>query len=962
MGRQQKKQLKQKAIISRTPKPADISQVRQLSRKVRDLSAYQAKQRDATTPLPAPFYSSAPVAKKAKKVVYSRQLQPDDAFYGAYDRLGLIVPPYSPTQLYSIYESSSILSPHIDALIQNVTGFDIPFKYIGPAGEKESDASKKEKEQLTAFFRKANESQSFRTVRQAMRLDYEVLGYGFMEITRSQDGEIACIYPVQGQYIRVSKLAGEKSQKITITLPRGGRDKPITLQKKFRRYAQVLPGAASSNTRWFKEYGDIRRMDAKTGKFEKDGNKVTDLASELIHFKNGNDTYGLPRWIGNVLGVIGVRSADYINYDLFDSQGIPPMVIMVSGGILTQDSLDTIEQLLRQAKGYQNFNRLLLLEAQSEGGIDDKMVPKVEMKSLSEARTEDAMFQKYISSVEEKLRMDFRLPSIYLGKSGDYNRSCYSEDTETLTLAGFKKLTDLSVQDRIATYNPEYRHMEFFKPDSMYIYPYQGDMVHFKSDTVDILVTPDHDMWAAPYGSCYRKEKAETIKRRSFKSVPENFAPSSTISEVNIFPLQIKGGTYSGTEQIKPIPIGLFMEFLGYYLSEGNLHPEYSCGRRTCQYTITISQKKTHSIEAIKNCVINVSKFGYRMLNPHQSSDETWRFQITSKSLYYWLLENCGNLQPDRYIPRDIFNSVNVEHLTILYDAMMLGDGSYDTRDTANSGYYSTSSIELADNFQELCVRIGVRSKKKWGVGCWRIQISEKVVDTFVSIQANNINRVDYNGAVYCFDVPNHLFITRRNGCITIQGNTVEFSRIIAEEQVFEPERNAEDEKYNNTIMQELDSKYWAFKSGRPPLVTGEGLMKGFDSMANAGVLTINQALGVANQAMGLDFEEIEEEWADYPVGIVNRLLDRGFFADLDQLIDVLEGNAAAINNPTVLLEGPAAGDTTNDDEIIDVDTKAQISKLLNSILNKAKDISLKAKIETENVNNSQKDLKMDSA
>jgi hypothetical protein len=113
----------------------NISQVRQLSRKVRDLSAYQAKQRDATTPLPAPFYSSAPVAKKAKKVVYSRQLQPDDAFYGAYDRLGLIVPPYSPTQLYSIYESSSILSPHIDALIQNVTGFDIPFKYIGPAGE-----------------------------------------------------------------------------------------------------------------------------------------------------------------------------------------------------------------------------------------------------------------------------------------------------------------------------------------------------------------------------------------------------------------------------------------------------------------------------------------------------------------------------------------------------------------------------------------------------------------------------------------------------------------------------------------------------------------------------------------------------------------------------------------------------------------------------------------------------------
>lgn len=581
--------------------PNKESQVKSLNRKFRDMSSTHAKLRDSTVPLPAPFYSSAPAEKRVKKVVYSRQLQPDDVFYGSYDRMGLLVPPYSPTQLYSIYESSSILSPHIDTFVQNISGFDILFKYIGEKGQKDSDESKEDKENLISFFRRINEAQSFKTVRKTMRLDYEILGYGFMEVTRSQDGEIACIYPVQAQYIRLAKLMDEKPQKVTVSLFRGGKKKPITIRKKFRRFAQLIVGASTDNTRWFKEYGDKRVMDAKTGLFEADGYKVTEPASELIYFKNGNDVYGLPRWIGNILGLIGVRSADYINYDLFDSQGIPPMVIMVSGGILTQDSVDTLEQLLRQAKGYQNFNKLLLIEAQSEGGIDDKLVPRVEMKSLSEARTEDAMFQKYITSTEEKLRMDFRLPALYLGKSDEIN----------------------------------------------------------------------------------------------------------------------------------------------------------------------------HSV--------------------------------------------------------------------------------------------------------------------------------------------------------------------------------VEYSRIIVEEQVFEPERNAEDEVYNNTIMQELDSKFWAFRSGSPPLVTGEGLLKGFDSISKAGVFTINQSLEIANKAMSLDFEEIEEEWADYPLAVVSRLLDRGFFADLQQLVDVLEGNAEAINNPTVLLEGPAAGNSEPD--IANSDDKAAISKLWNSTLNKARTQLLQTKLKTEKAN-----------
>src|ERR1035437_1738958 len=36
----------------------------------------------------------------------------------------------------------------------------------------------------------------------------------------------------------------------------------------------------------------------------------------------------------------------------------------------------------------------------------------------------------------------------------------------------------------------------------------------------------------------------------------------------------------------------------------------------------------------------------------------------------------------------------------------------------------------------------------------------------------SHISKEHYEGDIYCYNVPNHLFVTRRNGKVTIQGNT----------------------------------------------------------------------------------------------------------------------------------------------------------------------------------------------
>ena len=522
-------------------------------------------------PLPAPF---AKFSRKNKgDTVYSRQISTEDTFKGRYTQHNLLVPPYDPSKLWVVYESSSLLSPHIDAYVQNTAGFGFTFSYIGPSGQRDSKPAKQEKEELSAFLRQVNELESLQTIRQDIRADTEITGNGYMEVTRYRTKEIACLYHMDAEYMRLRKLDKEEPQEITVELPRNGKMRTTTIRRRFRQFAQLIPGTAK--VRFFKEFGDLRVLNPETGEFD-ETLPPEEGASEVIHFKIGTKPYGVPRWIGNLLGILGVRNADYVNYDLLDSQGIPPLAILVAGGILTQDSIETIEALLKEAKGYRNFHRILLLEAQAEGGFDDKTVPKVALEPLRAARAEDAMFQKYTESTDRKLRTDFRLPPIYLGLAEEYNKA------------------------------------------------------------------------------------------------------------------------------------------------------------------------------------------------------------------------------------------------------------------------------------------------------------------------------------------------------------VVVYSRIVAEEQVFQPIRAREDEQLNNTIIKEQKPEYWLLKSGGPSLVTGEGLIVGFDSFAKAGVLTINQGIEIANRAMGMDLQEIKEEWADYPLTVVNRLLDRGFFTDLTELVAVLEGTASAMAPPTALLPAPVG------------DTVEKVRLLLEGVRNKA--------------------------
>lgn len=126
--------------------------------------------------------------------------------------------------------------------------------------------------------------------------------------------------------------------------------------------------------------------------------------------------------------------------------------------------------------------------------------------------------------------------------------------------------------------------------------------------------------------------------------------------------------------------------------------------------------------------------------------------------------------------------SLTKHQLAILMDAMMAGDGCiyYDARHNHTRHEFCTSSKRLADDVQELALKLGhsanikVNIRKKTGAHEYVVRFSFKD-EVFVNNDKRvNCSRwIDYAGPVYCVDVPNHIVYVRRNGVPVWSGNCI---------------------------------------------------------------------------------------------------------------------------------------------------------------------------------------------
>lgn len=352
---------------------------------------------------------------------------------------------------------------------------------------------------------------------------------------------------------------------------------------------------------------------------------------------------------------------------------------------------------------------------------------------------------------------------------------CYDEETEVFTEEGWKYFKDLTIKDKIATLNTDNNLLQYQEPTEIITKEYNGIMYSIESQSINLLVTPNHRMWTKQ--SFYGKYKVKYAEDLFTHSKREWFQKSCDYVGVRrdyfILPsIELLSNNKYG-EKGKPdkyIPMEIWLKFLGLYLSEGYCKKS---SNNKYKYTISIAQKKPEGRKYIEQVL---KELGYKF---HISPND---YRIQDKQLWTYLMQFGSS--NEKYIPKDIKN-LSKEQLIILLEALMVGDGTQKRYPKFNKkaqktyhydiNHYFTSSKQLMNDICEIGIKCGygitiTENKKENYNIIYKIHFLKA---KHFSVKKENFNRIDnFNGNIYCVTVPNGIILVKRKGRTCWCGNS----------------------------------------------------------------------------------------------------------------------------------------------------------------------------------------------
>lgn len=338
--------------------------------------------------------------------------------------------------------------------------------------------------------------------------------------------------------------------------------------------------------------------------------------------------------------------------------------------------------------------------------------------------------------------------------------NCYDDKTEVLTESGFKFFKDLTDDDLVATRSPD-GNLEYHKPKFRVNEPYKGEMLEWISREVNMCVTPDHLV------ACRDDHKLEELHFKSAQWLSEHNTGhwrvdtrSNWLNEGWVDPLNFG------------MPAEVFAPLLGLYLSEGSVEKVGN------SYRISIYQKSQK--EDMKNW-IDTSKMNWKWIGDSKASG--WR--CTDNALGKWL-HGFGKSY-EKCIPREIAEMPK-NCIELFIKAYTAGDGHIRIRNGVEEHTIYTASERMALGFHELAQKCGWSCSvlpRKGRVslitegGLSRsitsrdgYTINFKKTTKTAALHKRHFRKVDYDGRIYCVNVPYHTLYVRRGGLAHWNGNT----------------------------------------------------------------------------------------------------------------------------------------------------------------------------------------------
>ena len=227
-----------------------------------------------------------------------------------------------------------------------------------------------------------------------------------------------------------------------------------------------------------------------------------------------------------------------------------------------------------------------------------------------------------------------------------------------------------------------------------------------------------------------------------------------------------KNGTRIVSE--KQFDMDTWLSFFGLWLSEGSL-----------DHQLRSAYINTHKDRAEELLLSSCDKLGI-----HLSKDESsQRYVIVNKQLFHYLKQFE---QPfEKFIPNYVWD-VSHRQAKLLIDSMIYDDG-YQCKYASTRSYY-TSSRQLADDFQKLCLHAGysanvtTKTEKLHDSYVITVLTQECTLEPPVNTESKEEKEekediVPYNGKVYCCTVPSGVVYVERNGKSVWCGNSSRFGQ-----------------------------------------------------------------------------------------------------------------------------------------------------------------------------------------
>ncbi len=320
--------------------------------------------------------------------------------------------------LHNLVKNSTILPQCIRAYKNNIAGFGIGVRYT--VDTKETPEMAAEFSRMQEIIELLNTEQDTKEIFEDIIEARETYGIAYLEVIRNVAGEV-----VQIEFIKdtpsILKTKPLEPYIPTVYYHHGGQ---LERRKRYCKYRQEISG----KTVYFKEFGDPRIMDKRDGKYFEHGEtlELGYQANEIMEFAIGTEPYGEVRWIGQVLGVDGSRKAENLNNNYFENGRHTPLMILIKGGTLTDESFEKLQSYMNDIKGESGQHAFIILETEStdaRADFDQSDRPEIEIKNLAGVLQRDELFQDYLDNNRRKVQSAFQLPDIYVGYTTDFNRA-----------------------------------------------------------------------------------------------------------------------------------------------------------------------------------------------------------------------------------------------------------------------------------------------------------------------------------------------------------------------------------------------------------------------------------------------------------------------------------------------------------------------------------------------------------